>query len=117
MKRSGKRFFLGDSRRSVKYRWWMMLLTCGKGGRSISSSVFTSSVPVPGGSGRFSYHEFKEEPGLLERPLPDAAAAHHPLEGQFFMEELSAAGRGGRRDEGVEVERRRRQRHRERERM
>ena len=27
MKRSGKRFFLGDYRRSVKYRWWLMLFT------------------------------------------------------------------------------------------
>ena len=29
MKRSGKRFFLGDSRRWAKYRWWMMLFTWG----------------------------------------------------------------------------------------
>lgn len=27
MKRSGKRFFLGDSRRSVKNKWWIILLT------------------------------------------------------------------------------------------
>lgn len=36
-----------------------------------------------------SYHEFKEKPGLLQSALPHAPTAHHPLQGQLFMEELS----------------------------
>lgn len=97
MKRSGKRFFLGDSRRSVKYRWWIMLLTCGKG--RFPCERYKTFPPTCMRPGCFrckrvvSYHEFKEKPGLLESALPDAAAAHHPLEGQLLVEELSRAAK------------------------
>lgn len=37
----------------------------------------------------FSYHEFKEKPGLLQSTLTYTSTAHHPLESQLFMEELS----------------------------
>lgn len=37
---------------------------------------------------RVSYHELKEEPGLLKSALADAPTAHHPLEGQLLVEEL-----------------------------
>lgn len=40
IKRSGKRFFLGDSKRSAKYRWWMMLFTCGVKHRILCCGVF-----------------------------------------------------------------------------
>lgn len=44
MKRSGKRFFLGDSSRSVKYKWCMMLLTWNeKGSRTHHSSYNLNS--------------------------------------------------------------------------
>lgn len=52
-----------------------------------------------------SYHEFKEKPGLLQSALPDASTAHHPLEGQLLMEELSRAGE--QKTETKEVERER----------
>lgn len=35
-----------------------------------------------------SYHELKEEPGLLQRTLSNTPTAHHPLEGQLLMKEL-----------------------------
>lgn len=42
-----------------------------------------------------SYHELKEEPGLLKGALPDTPAAHHPLERQLLVEELRDGQRGG----------------------
>lgn len=35
-----------------------------------------------------SYHELKEEPGLLKSSFSHTATAHHPLQCQFLMEEL-----------------------------
>lgn len=94
MKRSGKRFFLGDSKRSVKYRWWIMLFTCGKG-RKEKIPCCTICCKYPSKSKLFnrcknvSHHQLKEKPGLLQGTFSDASAAHHPLEGQLFMEELN----------------------------
>lgn len=99
MKRSGKRFFLGDSSRSVKYKWCMMLLTWNeKGSRTHCSSHNLNSrcytFDHKGGSMETygcgsSYHELKEEPSLLQGSLPHAATADHPLQGKLLMKELS----------------------------
>lgn len=50
---------------------------------------------------RFSYHQFKEKPGLLQSTFPHTSTAHHPLEGQLFMEEL---------EQNTEVEEQRKER-------
>lgn len=99
MKRSGKRFFLGDSKRSVKYRWWMMLFTCGQSGIPycgkkdfpFSDWIFKikARCRCPNCITNWSsYHQFEEKPGLLQSTFPHTPTAHHPLEGQLFMEEL-----------------------------
>lgn len=35
-----------------------------------------------------SHHQFKEKPGLLQGAFSNAPTAHHPLEGQLFVEQL-----------------------------
>lgn len=52
----------------------------------------------------FPHHQFKEKPGLLQGPFSDAPAAHHPLQGQLFMEQLKQTIKSETRGENNEGE-------------
>lgn len=54
----------------------------------------------------FPHHQFKEKPGLLQGTFSDAPTAHHPLEGQLFMEQLKQTIKSETRGQNNEGERR-----------
>lgn len=69
-----------------------MLFTCGEGEKTGTPLYYLLLTAIKVKAllrwKNVSHHQLKEKPGLLEGAFSDASAAHHPLEGQFFMEEL-----------------------------
>lgn len=69
-----------------------MLFTCGWGRKTNTLQCYLLLTAIQVKAlfrwKNVSHHQLKEKPGLLEGAFSDASAAHHPLEGQLFMEEL-----------------------------